>query len=1293
MVKKLLDLKGIKLTEFSGEDGIRIENISNKDIAIIGMSGRFAGTADIGGFLDILMNGQDCIRDIPKGRKRDSDNFLHIRGMDIEKLEYSKLGYMDEIDKFDCKFFSISPREASLMDPSQRILLETIWKSIEDGGYGGGKLAGSKTGVYIGHSGDIQEDYRNLISEIDSSLLGLSIPGNIRSIIASRISYILDLRGPAMIVDTACSSSLVAVHLACQSIRSGECELAVAGGININLLPYKREFQGDVGIESADGRAKTFDDSSDGTGGGEGVAAILLKPLSRAIDDGDNIYAVIKGSASNQDGSSIGITAPNSAAQEDVVLTAWKDAGIDPTSISYIEAHGTGTKLGDPIEIDGIERAFKKYTKRRQFCGIGSVKTNIGHLDSAAGIASLIKAVLSLKYKKLFPSLHFKQPNRKINFEESPVYVNDRLRDWETDGAARRCGVSAFGLSGTNCHVILEEAPKSDVKVQGSDKLQVLTLSAKSESSLKELVSAYKSLANSDRALDISDMCFTANTGRGHYNYRVAMIVSDWSSFKRKIEALDYTNIKDSTREGLYLGRYTVVPVNKADREEWEITEDERRLLSKVAEEKLAQLLQAKEEEYREALQELCRLYVQGADVQWQKLYEDRKHRRVSLPTYAFERERCWLDLPDANSGDENTYHTITWRPEQLEKRTDEVCNNGGVLVFKDDRGIGEELAKRLRAKGRNVIEVDWGTEFGWDGENKYTVGSAKVDYTRLLDEIRKYSVSTIYHMMSIGSESGINNVEELDTTQKRGVHSLFNLVKALTSSKLTQKIDILLVSKLVHKLTGEEPVINPYNATLFGLGKVIGQEYHNLNCKCIDIDETTAVDCILAEEAAKGSYFAAYRNSRRYVEELDKLELAKESEKEIQIKHKGTYIITGGTGGIGLEIGRFLASKDKINLVLISRTGLPERESWDSIIESDKGSKLCSKIQAIRDMEAQGSRIYCYKADVSDHSSMEKLLEEIRLKFGSIDGIIHAAGIAGDGFIINKDEKTFGEVLSPKVYGTWILDSLTHRDNLDFFVMFSSLTSVAGAAGQGDYTAANCYMDAFAHYRSKQGKRTLTINWPAWKETGMAVDHGVKTDNGFVKPIDTDKAVRVFEKALNSGVERVIIGEFNYDMLAGLTDNTQLRLSAQIKSEVKKPQLNTIEKGHKKPLEVEITGGQKGGYTPIQQKLAQIWAEVLGVKAVSIYDNFYESGGDSILATRLLREMEKEYPGLLSISDVFSYPTIAEMSAYIEKELTPKEEAIEDDDSELDDILDRLADGSLSVSEVAKLMGDEDDL
>ncbi|TYP74029.1 non-ribosomal peptide synthetase [Paenibacillus methanolicus] len=613
-------------------EAARIEEVSLKDIAIIGISAQLPEAEDAERFWEKLREGKDCIAPFPASRRQDAEAYLRRAGLSEEKVSYYDGAFLGEIDKFDHAFFRLSPKEASLMTPNQRLFLEQAWRAIEDAGYGGGLLDGSRTGVYVGFNNDTMHDYKSLIADVDPELLSLAVPGNLSSVIAGRISYLLNLRGPAVCIDTACSSSLVALHAACQALRGGECDMAIAGSVKIALLPFAHEVK--IGIEASDWRARTFDDRADGTGAGEGVVAMMLKPLARALEDGDAVYAVIKGSAVNQDGSSVGLTAPNVRAQEDVIVRAWEDANVDPLTISYIEAHGTGTKLGDPIEVEGINRAFGRYTDRRQFVAVGSLKTNIGHLDHAAGIAGVLKAVLAMRHRQIPASLHFVTPNKQIDFADSPVYVNAELADWETNGQPRRCGVSAFGMSGTNCHVVLEEAPDREDRREGLTRTEssaeretregvrfVFPLSAKSEAALDGLIRAYLEPSARLEGVSIADAAHTAQTGRWHYRFRVAIVCDSIETLLTKLRRLTQTGLRTDKSAGLYYGA--------SETRESEIRQAEGLLPD-----------------------ELAAQYADGMRIDWKRLNADVKRNRVHLPAYAFERTRCWLDLaPSASTG------------------------------------------------------------------------------------------------------------------------------------------------------------------------------------------------------------------------------------------------------------------------------------------------------------------------------------------------------------------------------------------------------------------------------------------------------------------------------------------------------------------------------------------------------------------------------------------------------------------------------------------------------------------
>jgi amino acid adenylation domain-containing protein len=495
----------------------------NGKIAIIGISGLYPQADHLDQFHQNLSCGVDSIREVPTQRKIDV-------GLD-PSVQCQSAAMLDRVDQFDHDFFQISRKEAEYMDPHQRILLQLACSAIENSGYPLGHFRGTKTAVFISASG---AGYSRLIQGFEPTALIGTLP----AALAGRIAYALDLRGPTMVVDTACSSSLVAVIQACRALLTSEAAFAIAGGVNIFFLEDQLD-SGRVEIVAPDGRSKAFDATANGAGWGEGGGMVLLRPLEKAIEHRDTIHAVLHLGAVNQDGArSNGLAAPSPDAQCEVILQAWQNAGINPEDVSYIEAHGTGTKLGDPIEIEGIAKAFHPYTTARQFCGIGSVKTNIGHLVGAAGIAGLTKIVLSLKHKQLFPSLHFTQPNPYIDFANSPVAVNSRLRAWEVPPDKKRlAGISSFGLSGTNAHLIVEEAPAelNGPHHRGEQGPVIIKLSAKSASALNRYQKALVSFL--ERTSDsLENIAFTLNAGRDDYAYRHVEVVENREEALRRLQ-------------------------------------------------------------------------------------------------------------------------------------------------------------------------------------------------------------------------------------------------------------------------------------------------------------------------------------------------------------------------------------------------------------------------------------------------------------------------------------------------------------------------------------------------------------------------------------------------------------------------------------------------------------------------------------------------------------------------------------------------------------------------------------
>ncbi|HYJ85578.1 MAG TPA: SDR family NAD(P)-dependent oxidoreductase, partial [Pyrinomonadaceae bacterium] len=598
------------------------------DVAVIGMAGRFPEANNVDEFWSNLAIGRNSVHEAARW----DISQLYDPDPSVANKSYAKwAGLLSDIELFDPLFFNVSPKEAEMMDPRQRIFLEEAWKALEDAGYSDKELEGKNCSVFVGCG---PGDYQRKIAESKVTPNPYIFTGNQNSILAARISYLLNLKGPSVPIDTACSSSLVAIHLACESIRQGFSEMALAGGSEVICTPEFLVLGSRAGMLSPVGQCKTFDDTADGFVPGEAVGALILKNMDAALRDGDHIYGIISGSGINQDGKTNGITSPSAPAQTALECEVYDRFQIDPAEITYVEAHGTGTRLGDPIEVQALTDAFRRYTGARQYCALGSVKTNIGHTLTAAGVSSVIKVLLALKHKQLPPSLNFAEPNRHIEFAESPFYVNTKLQEWETAaGVKRQAAVSSFGFSGTNAHLVLREAEKPEVRAADRMGAYLVVLSAQTEEALSrkvEELAGWVGQAGSEARL--RDIAYTLQVGRSQFSERVAVVVETVEELVEKLGAL--------SRGDLVAGVYSIAP-ERSGRGLRAVDEQRGRQLVGEA----AGMLRSAEG-YRAGLEELAQMYVQGCELEWGELYLAEDHRRISLPTYPFAREYFWVPEP-----------------------------------------------------------------------------------------------------------------------------------------------------------------------------------------------------------------------------------------------------------------------------------------------------------------------------------------------------------------------------------------------------------------------------------------------------------------------------------------------------------------------------------------------------------------------------------------------------------------------------------------------------------------------
>lgn len=532
----------------------RIEAAASREpepIAIIGAGCRFPGDIDSpAAYWRLLRDGAQAVGEIPAERW-DADAYFDPQPNTPGKMFTRAGAFLEQVDLFDPQFFGIAPREATSLDPQQRLLLEIAWEALENAGQAPDKLANSPTGVFVGV---VSNDYAQLQIQLDDATLfdAYHASGSAHSMASGRLSYVLGLMGPSMSIDTACSSSLVAVHQACQSLIAGECQMALAGGVNLILSPVNNITFCQSEMLSPEGLCKSFAAGADGFVHGEGCGIVVLKRLADALRDGDRIDAVVRGSAVNQDGPSSGITAPNGPAQEAVISTALEHAGVDPAAVSYVEAHGTATPLGDPIEALALGAVYGRGRPEDQPLRIGSVKTNIGHLSAAAGVAGLIKLVLALKAKQIPPHLHFEEPSPHIPWARLPLEVVTELSPWTTAGEARIAGVSSFGFSGTNVHLIVGEAPETDPRPASPEPpTHLLALAARSEMALRSLAGNYAEFMSSTPDADLADIAFTANAGRAHFNHRLVTGGGDTATIRDALQAYSEGRKCDDLQSGI----------------------------------------------------------------------------------------------------------------------------------------------------------------------------------------------------------------------------------------------------------------------------------------------------------------------------------------------------------------------------------------------------------------------------------------------------------------------------------------------------------------------------------------------------------------------------------------------------------------------------------------------------------------------------------------------------------------------------------------------------------------------
>lgn len=1174
----------------------------DNEIAIIGIDVNFPEATTKEELWNNLLNGRDCVNEISEGRLKDLNDYLDYIDIPEENRNLRNAAFLKEIDKFDNQFFRIPPNEAVLMDPNHRLFLQSAYGALEDSGYSSIDLNGENVGVYVGFPSEYSNKmYHDIIDDTCHNLIPQSFAGNLPAILPSRISYYLNLKGPTMVIDTACSSSLVAVHVACRAIQQGDCSMALVGGVNLFAVPIMNEVVQGIGIIASDGRAKTFDDECDGVGQGEAVATIVLKPLKKAIESNDNIYAVIKGSAINQDGKSIGITAPNVTAQTAVICEAWDNASIDPKTISYIEAHGTATKIGDPTEISAIKVAFEKYTGLKQFCGIGSIKSNIGHTIGTAGMAGLIKSVLALKHKIIPPTINFNFVNKRIDFVDSPVYVNAFATKWESIDNVFRCGVSSFGISGTNCHIVLESYENNIIK-EDRQHQRVFTISAKDLSTLKQLVSNYINYLKVTE-YDYDDICYTANVGRNHFDFRIAIIADNSNELLHSL--LDVQNslfeLKQPKRNVYFTNN--IFTFEKTEKLDMKTCSREERL---------------------------CFDYVNFKAIDWKEFYQSNQYRRVSLPSYPFRKDRHWVSIPKRSFILNSIYTqmlTPTWKKYEKYIEQDMSCCKKKILIFSHGNKPIEDMIKQ---KHHDVVLVKIGDRFCQTDGSNFIARANENDFLHIFK-----TVSDIDKILYISTTTDSQTFYDSDSLT---IHLAF--FKFLLDVKSDKTIDVTVVTNKACSVLPEEP-INPYQSAVLGMFKCMIWETPSINYHCVDINYNSSKSLIAKQILFPDeSFLIAIRNNNRYLEEINFINKNKYKVCDTSIKENGVYLICGGLGRLGMIISDWISKQANTTIISIGRSSFPPRETWDNISKETSLDSI-KKIEMIRTIEGRGSYFYYYSVDIGQDNQLHNFIDQIYDQYGKIDGIFQCAVDDFQMSISSLNEQLFQESINSKVLATENLYSVLKGKEFDFFLLFSSVMTLIGGKSNITYVAANSYLDNFVINK----ENVFVINWPEWEGVGLDSNKMIDESISIFKKINKENAMIILDTVLKMKLKRTIVGKANLGSpIFKLKKKLPLSFAININDTLKE---NNEEEDNLDNIKITLLGRDSKKYSQKEIDIAKVWGAVFGYSELNINNNYFDIGGDSITAFKMQVLFEKM--GLpITAADILRHQTIETLAAAI---------------------------------------------
>lgn len=1500
----------LKSIEFSRSESL--------NIAVVGMACRLPKANSPMEYWNNLCMGIDCLTDFSKIESIPKDVESALQDKRFVPIK----GIISDINKFDAAFFGINPADANNMDPQHRIFLECAWEALEHSGNTPDKNNIRDISVFAGmaDSSYLQENLlKNKRFNRQSDWFNTRVATSMGTL-STQISYYLNLHGKSISINTACSTGLVAIEQACQDLILGNSYIALAGGIAIDLHQKHGYFYQQEGIYSADGKCRPFSEAANGTIFSDGIGVVVLKRLGDAIKDNDTIYAVIKGCGVNNDGSDkVGYIAPSIQGQANAIYSAIKQSQVAPEDITYIEGHGTATALGDVIEVSALNQIYTKCTIKRQYCALGSVKGNIGHTDIAAGSIGFIKTVLCLYNKKIPPTLYFDKPNPNINFADSPFYVNNKLLDWNPGSGKRYAGVSAFGVGGTNAHIILEEYIQEPSQAS-KFKNQLIIISAKNRKALEENVENLIQFLDKKDTQQLpnylADTAYTLQTGRDEFQWRqiavgnnvkeimqnltkanliccdknnrseavfmfpgqgtqykqmglqlleisgyFSSIVAECNQIAKRYLTIDIISIIRDNEDNLLhqtqysqialfiieyalaklLISYGITPAAFIGHSIGEYTaaclagvfsvEDAILLICKRGElmasaaggemlaiectieefteltsgfkvdlalynstyncvasgsadsiSQLEELLKQKDilhrklkvshafhsylmeeatnqfkdcfkqitlstpkipiasnltgnwltdsaavdpdywcqhlrhtvkfksgiecllaegytnfveigpghslssfvteivneqkksvcitytlpnhkqivnDEYQ-LLTTLGLLWQNGFKIKWESLYAEEKRRHIALPTYAFKRQRYWIE-PDeddtvlsSKTNIEDWFYQPKWsllKDWQVLQDISLQAKNHVWLIFKDHSDLSKAIIKTLQEAQIKFFSIESGISYQKLSDNSYSINlAAKEDYLKLFNELKNqfdlppliinlfsYQSSSLFCADMLSTKK-LLVTSEIDSALAYGFYSFLYTIQAYADIFGDKQLKCLIVTSGTQKILRSD-YLNPVNATLTGICRVVPQEHAGIKMQLLDLNQSDTdyeniivgiINNCAEEEWSKDNPLIAVRQGYQWRITYNCVKLNQNIER---LKDNGIYLFTGGLGGISLTLCEIIAKTvSKPVFFLLSRTAVPSSSEWNSILSNTSENKLYKQIKMLDYLQSLGAALHILQVDITQFESVDKCVKDIIQNYGRLDGVVHAAGIAGGGLIQLKTKEIADKVFAPKVHGTYNLARALANIKLDFVVLCSSVSSVAGEASQVDYCGANACLDSFATSNLFNTSHTVSINWNTWQEVGMAVETERPEDIVFSdrgNDITPQQGQSLFMKILSNNYSQIAVSK--YDLLDYARIVSQQDINDVCESKVLRDDLN-------------VNSNYVAPRNKTEEQLVQLWQDALNIEHIGVNDDFFTLGGHSLKALRLIDSINKKLNFKLTLQDIYQKRTIADI-------------------------------------------------